>query len=79
MTAAVQEFIAQNMGKKFIEPPVFDLVNIYKTSTTPGTPVIFILSANVMEPRAQVMELAEKLGFEEKKVVTVSLGQGNES
>jgi dynein heavy chain len=64
------------MGKRFIEPPVFDLLNMYNTLSAPWTPLIFILSPNVTEPRTQVMELADKLSFGEKKVVIVSLGQG---
>ena len=76
VVAAIQLFINEVMGKKFIEPPVFDLPYIYKTLSTPASPLIFLLSSNVADPRAQVMELAEKMGFGEKKVVSVSLGQG---
>jgi dynein heavy chain len=75
MIPAIQYFIQQNLGKKFIDPPIFDLVSIYKGSNN-LTPFIFLLSDNVSDPRSQVMELAQKMKFNQKMVVTLSLGQG---
>lgn len=40
---AITDFIVEKMGKKFIEPPPFDLAKIYLDSTN-ISPLIFILS-----------------------------------
>eukprot|EP01116_Phalansterium_solitarium_P008654 TRINITY_DN225_c0_g1_i6.p1 TRINITY_DN225_c0_g1~~TRINITY_DN225_c0_g1_i6.p1 ORF type:complete len:4288 (+),score=2116.54 TRINITY_DN225_c0_g1_i6:207-13070(+) len=71
----VQVFIEHYMGAEFTAPPVFDLVSIFKDSV-PWTPLVFVLSANVSDPRGQILELADKIKFSEKKFVSVSLGQG---
>lgn len=40
---AVHNFILEKMGKKFLEPPPFDLQEIYKDSSV-VSPLIFVLS-----------------------------------
>ena len=68
---AATQFISDNMGSKFAEPPPFNLREIYGSSTC-KTPLIFILSPGV-DPTEQVQQLAKKM---ERKFVQVALGQG---
>lgn len=41
--AAVRDFVASNLGQRFIEPPPFDLAACFKESS-PATPLVFVLS-----------------------------------
>lgn len=41
--AGVQDFVAVQLGSKFIEPPPFDLAACFKESA-PATPLVFVLS-----------------------------------
>ena len=70
---AASKFVSNNMedGAKFVEPPPFDLMAIYKSSNN-LIPLVFVLSPGV-DPTAQVFGLGEKLGV---KCTTVALGQG---
>jgi dynein heavy chain len=70
---AVQELIASNLGKEFLEPPPSNLEKVYNDSTS-SMPLIFVLSAGA-DPMADLLRLAAKLGMTERKVA-VSLGQG---
>lgn len=64
-------FISNNLGARYVEPPPFNLRAVFESST-PGLPIIFVLSPGV-DPTKQVYDLAEQLG---KKVGDCSLGQG---
>jgi dynein heavy chain len=70
---AAARFVSNNMedGSKFVEPPPFDLMGIYKSSNN-LIPLVFVLSPGV-DPTAQVFGLGDKLGV---KCTTVALGQG---
>jgi dynein heavy chain len=46
MVPAIQEFVKNKIGPKFIEPPTFDLGSSYEDSS-PKIPLIFILSPGV--------------------------------
>ena len=61
------------LGRKFIEPPPFDL-NIAYESTDNVTPVIFLLSTG-SDPARSFFEFAEHVGMR-SRVDVVSLGQG---
>ena len=52
MTAAVTQFVATQMGQQYVEPPSFDLHGAYEDSS-PGTPLIFILSQGAGMTRAE--------------------------
>lgn len=70
---AAAKFVSHNMenGSKFVEPPPFDLMAIYKSSNN-LIPLVFVLSPGV-DPTAQVFGLGSKLGI---NCTTVALGQG---
>ncbi|CAE8623420.1 unnamed protein product [Polarella glacialis] len=69
----LQEVIAGKLGKKFLEPPSFNLEKSFNSSNQ-CTPLIFVLSSGA-DPMAELMRLATKLGMNEKQQ-SVSLGQG---
>ncbi|MAD34528.1 MAG: hypothetical protein CMJ88_12345 [Planctomycetes bacterium] len=70
----VQTFVGEQMGTKFIEPPPFDLKACYDDSNC-TTPLIFVLTPGA-DPMTELFRLAEELGFGGKKLVSISLGQG---
>ena len=69
----VTKFIINNLGSKFVEPPILDLNSVYEDSL-PKTPIIFVLSPGV-DPSANLAALAEKMDFR-KNFLPLSLGQG---
>jgi dynein heavy chain len=69
----VTKFIINNLGSKFVEPPILDLGSVYEDSL-PKTPIIFVLSPGV-DPSANLSALAEKMDFR-KNFLPLSLGQG---
>jgi len=70
---AVVEFVASELGRRFVEPPTFDLAKSYKDSTN-LTPLIFILSAG-SDPVADILAFANEMNMA-KKMESISLGQG---
>ena len=69
----VTKFIVNNLGSKFVEPPILDLSAVYDDSL-PKTPIIFVLSPGV-DPSTNLAALAEKMDFR-KQFLPLSLGQG---
>ena len=53
---AVQDFVEAQLGRKFVEPPTFDLSACHADSS-PTTPLIFVLSAG-SDPTAALLQFA---------------------
>lgn len=66
-------FIVNNLGSKFVEPPVLDMRAVLEDSTT-RTPLIFVLSPGV-DPTSALLQLAESCGMN-NRFHALSLGQG---
>uniref|UniRef100_A0A4W6EFX0 Dynein axonemal heavy chain 3 n=1 Tax=Lates calcarifer TaxID=8187 RepID=A0A4W6EFX0_LATCA len=74
LVPAVQDFIVDNMGQAYIEPPTFDLAGSYKDSNC-CSPLIFVLSPG-SDPTAGLLKFADDLEMGGSKIQTISLGQG---
>ncbi|KAI9104654.1 dynein heavy chain and region D6 of dynein motor-domain-containing protein [Phlyctochytrium arcticum] len=73
VTSSVQDYVAAQLGDRFIEPQTSDLLALYKESS-PTTPLIFVLSPGA-DPASSLFKFAEEMRFS-KKLNSVSLGQG---
>ncbi|KAM8930485.1 dynein axonemal heavy chain 1 isoform 1-T1 [Pelodytes ibericus] len=73
VTNAMQDYVCQHLGQRFIEPQTADLGAVYRESS-PITPLIFILSPGT-DPAADLYKFAEEMRFS-KKLTAISLGQG---
>ncbi|KAL3881803.1 hypothetical protein ACJMK2_028195, partial [Sinanodonta woodiana] len=73
VTQAFQDYVANHLGQRFIEPQTADLHLVFKDSS-PVTPLIFVLSTGT-DPAADLYKFAEEMRFS-KKLTAISLGQG---
>ncbi|KAG0563633.1 hypothetical protein KC19_8G047000 [Ceratodon purpureus] len=71
LVGAVNSYILDTMGQRYIEPPGFNLAGAFGDSS-PLIPLIFMLSAG-SDPMAALLKYAEEDAHE---VITISLGQG---
>ncbi|KAJ8920059.1 hypothetical protein NQ315_011713 [Exocentrus adspersus] len=70
---SISNFIVNQLGPQFIEPPVLDIKAVLEESV-PQTPLIFVLSPGV-DPTGALIQLAENSGMS-KHFNSISLGQG---
>ncbi|GAB0194609.1 dynein axonemal heavy chain 1 [Grus japonensis] len=73
ITNAMQDFVALNLDRRFIEPQTTDLSVVFRESTA-TTPLVFVLSPGT-DPAAELYKLAEQMKFSQK-LSAISLGQG---
>eukprot|EP00040_Diaphanoeca_grandis_P037866 m.251032 g.251032 ORF g.251032 m.251032 type:complete len:4203 (+) comp33890_c0_seq2:91-12699(+) len=73
VTDMMQDFVADNIGQRFIEPQTANLSLVFP-DTNPWTPLVFVLSAGT-DPAADLLKFAEEMKFS-KKLQSISLGQG---
>jgi dynein heavy chain len=73
MELAMQDFITQFLGDKFIQPPPFDLRACYNDST-PVMPLIFVLSSG-SDPNKELDILANDMNMSDR-LRRIALGQG---
>ncbi|KAG5895230.1 hypothetical protein JTB14_003447 [Gonioctena quinquepunctata] len=71
---AVQEYIVEEMGISYLEPPQFNIEESYNDSNC-CSPLIFILSAG-SDPMAGLVRFAADKGIAKTSLMTISLGQG---
>ena len=60
LVPAISQFVAGELGQKYIEPPPFDLEGTYKDSTS-TSPLVFILSPGV-DPMLSLLKFATANG-----------------
>lgn len=71
LVPGISNYVVSYLGVEFMQPPPFELPNIYKDSSS-ITPLIFVLS-----PGSDPLNALQKFGDLKKKVIEpVSLGQG---
>ncbi|XP_057310450.1 dynein axonemal heavy chain 3-like isoform X2 [Hydractinia symbiolongicarpus] len=70
----VQDYIVENMGRTYVEPPTFNLPLSFSDASC-VTPLIFVLSPGA-DPMAALRKFAEEKGFGGDRIQTISLGQG---
>lgn len=67
-------YVREKLGKKFVEPPQFDLAKSYEDSTSTA-PLIFVLSPGA-DPTMALLRFAHDKGFGGTRFQSISLGQG---
>ncbi|XP_057654894.1 dynein axonemal heavy chain 2 isoform X2 [Diorhabda carinulata] len=70
---AISNFIVNQLGPQFVEPPVLDIKAVLEESS-PQTPLIFVLSPGV-DPTQGLIQLAEQSNMI-TRFQSISLGQG---
>ncbi|KAH7827931.1 dynein haevy chain 8, inner dynein arm 4 [Monocercomonoides exilis] len=73
ITEGVQDFVQENFGKKYVQPPNFNLAKSYRDSNS-MRPLIFIISPGT-NPAKDLDQFAVEMRMT-KKLHSLSLGQG---
>ncbi|GCC21887.1 hypothetical protein chiPu_0000269 [Chiloscyllium punctatum] len=71
---AVANFVVEKLGKRFVEPPPFDLAKSYADSNA-AIPLLFILSPGA-DPMASLLKLTNDKNMDRSQFQSISLGQG---
>ncbi|KAG7518207.1 dynein heavy chain 12, axonemal [Solea senegalensis] len=71
---AVTKYVTGKLGKKFVQPPPFDLSKSYQDSNS-TIPLVFVLSPGA-DPMASLLKFANDKGMGGAKFQSISLGQG---
>ncbi len=74
VTVAAKGFVVERMGRRFVEPPPFDLASSYLDSNN-CAPLIFVLSPGA-DPMTGLLRFAEERKMGGSKLNSISLGQG---
>uniref|UniRef100_H2M1P1 Dynein axonemal heavy chain 12 n=1 Tax=Oryzias latipes TaxID=8090 RepID=H2M1P1_ORYLA len=73
MVPAVTKFVTRNLGKKFVQPPAFDLTKSFLDSNS-TIPLVFVLSPGA-DPMA-LLKFASDKKMDGSRFQSISLGQG---
>jgi dynein heavy chain len=73
VTPAVNDFVERTMGRRFVEPPPFDLPGSYAESSC-ATPLLFVLSPG-SDPTSALLKFAEDMEKADA-ISVISMGQG---
>uniref|UniRef100_A0A3B4UUS5 Dynein axonemal heavy chain 12 n=1 Tax=Seriola dumerili TaxID=41447 RepID=A0A3B4UUS5_SERDU len=71
---AVTKYVTGKLGKKFVQPPPFDLSKSYLDSNS-AIPLVFVLSPGA-DPMASLLKFASDKNMGSAKFQSISLGQG---
>ncbi|XP_027026371.2 dynein axonemal heavy chain 12 [Tachysurus fulvidraco] len=71
---ALANYVTDKLGKKFVEPPPFDLSKSYNDSNS-TIPLVFVLSPGA-DPMASLLKFANDKDMGGTKFKSISLGQG---
>ncbi|XP_056241890.1 dynein axonemal heavy chain 12 [Seriola aureovittata] len=71
---AVTKYVTGKLGKKFVQPPPFDLSKSYLDSNS-TIPLVFVLSPGA-DPMASLLKFASDKNMGSAKFQSISLGQG---
>ncbi|XP_056131285.1 dynein axonemal heavy chain 12 [Lampris incognitus] len=74
MVPAIINYVTDKLGKKFVEPPPFDLNKSYLDSNS-TIPLVFVLSPGA-DPMASLLKFANDKNMGSAKFQSISLGQG---
>ncbi|XP_043080221.1 dynein axonemal heavy chain 12 [Puntigrus tetrazona] len=71
---AISKFVTDKLGKRFVEPPPFDLSKSYSDSNC-TIPLVFVLSPGA-DPMASLLKFANDKSMGGSQFKSISLGQG---